>query len=400
MLLLVAFALGVIGVLGAVGGLLVRGPVLGWLIRRRLDVAERAALAASVHDEGFDPAAVLDAAWGHYAPVSGPRPGHRTEAIEERFGRGSLDPVLDLDYEWSSLDPARIRLCVRRPELRVAALELDAEGRVARVTIRAEARVRAWRGDSGYWPARLLTGVLLLLGLLDTPYARSRTLSTFWVFERAPDGEWALVRVEPGESGEHRLDADPTGERRLLGRLRDESVRELTEPPEEVEIPHEIATNLPSDPEAALRDLMLIDDRFTYEAIEVSLRDMVRRWEEACDGCRKPLEEVAAPKVVAALLRGSRVVRGASIEELRVTRVWARRVPPELEVELVVRAWRGKKGHVDGRDSRRRHRWRLAATTSRRLPWRLVRVSLRSSGTRRRLVRTWTRAARALNVKR
>jgi hypothetical protein len=381
-LLLVAFALGVIGVLGALGGVLVRGPVIGWLIRRRLDAAERAALAASVHDEGFDPAAVIAAARRHFAPLKRPRRAYRRRAIEERFGRGSVDSLLDLGGERPDLDPARIRLQVRRPEFRFAELELDAAGRVARVTIRAAAEVEARHEDGDLthpWPLRV---------------------SAFWTFGRPRNGHWWLVGIEPGESGEHRLDSDPTGERALLARLRDESVRELTDPPGEVEIPHEIATSLPSDVDAAMRDLMLIDDRFTPEAIEVSLRDMVRRWEEACEGSRKPLEEVAAPKAVSSLLRGDRVVRGASLEKLHVTRVWAARVPPELGVELVVRAWHGTKGEVRGRERRRRHWWRLAATTSRRLPWRLVKVSPHPFGTRRRRLSVWTRAARALNVER
>jgi hypothetical protein len=121
---------------------------------------------------------------------------------------------------------------------------------------------------------------------------------------------------------------------------------------------------------------MLVDDRFTPSVIELAVREAVGRWEEATGGDRRWLEEMAEPAVIEALLGHDRVVRGARVGDLRVTRVWALRIPPELDVELVVHAWRGVRGRADGFESGRRQWWRLAATTSPRLPWRVVEVGL------------------------
>lgn len=349
-------------------------------VERALRAAERAALAASAHDEHFDPIAVITAAHRRYAAVGGRTRGDDIAAIEQLFGHGALGRVLTLNADvGEAAAPGRIRLRMLRPRMRVAALDLDRDGEVASVKVRAEAGVRTWLGNLGYWPARIFSAAMVMTALVmeepPVPMARSARLVSFWVFEREGMG-WTLVRVEPGESGAHRLKADPTGEGRLMGRLHDEAVRELVEPPEELAIPEEIATNLPTDPDAALRDLMLVDDRFTPSAIDLAVRDVVGRWEEATAGDHRWLEEIAEPAVIEALLARDRVVRGAHVRELRVTRVWALRIPPELDVELVVHAWRGRRGHAEGAESDQRQWWRLAATTSPQLPWRVVEVGL------------------------
>jgi hypothetical protein len=115
-------------------------------------------------------------------------------------------------------------------------------------------------------------------------------------------------------------------------------VLELADVPDDPNIPFEIATNLPEDPAAALRDLAMVDGRFEPQVIEAS----VRRIHEARD-------------------------RRSRVDGVRVRRVRALRTPPEVELELRIR--------VPVRWGAARHRpawWRLAATNSRSEPWRLV----------------------------
>jgi hypothetical protein len=200
----------------------------------------------------------------------------------------------------------------------------------------------------------------------------ARPWSPSWVFDRAARGHWELARIEPGPAGRHRLAGDPSGEAAVVERLRTAAVRELIDHPPAPEIPFDLAANLPYDPAAALRDLSLVDDRFSAAVLETTVRDLVERWERAAGEDPAPLDEAATPEAVRALLGGGYVIRGARVESVRPVRVWGLRVPPEVDVEVIVRAWRGQRDSVHGESMARHHWWRLAATGSTALPWRLV----------------------------
>lgn len=339
-------------------------------LERRAAAVERAAIASGAGGAAFDTAPVVATARAHLAAVAGEGGRELMPAVEERFGRHSLESLRELAIEWDPQRPRPFALSVVKPRFHVVELERDTEDRIVRVTVRVEALVRAWASRLGYWGARVANG---LVGMPSVS-ARATRVVAYWVFEPGAGG-WSLVRVEPGWSGRHRLTSDPSGEARLLRRLRGESVRELIELPESPEVPFEIATNLPPDPDAALRELVLVDDRFAHGVVELAVREAVERWERAAGDDPAPLEEVAAPRAVRALLARERVIRGARLERMRVVRVWALRVPPEIDVELGVRAWWGRGDSVRGEEFLRSHWWRLAATASQAVPWRLVDAS-------------------------
>ncbi|HEX8646767.1 MAG TPA: hypothetical protein VF715_07680 [Thermoleophilaceae bacterium] len=327
---------------------------------RRLAAAERAALAASVHDPSFDPGALLDAARRHLEPIAGLGGHERRKPFEARFGRHALDPW----GLWGGPEHPELPFVLRvdRPAFHIAALERSSDDRIVAATVRVEARVRAGHALDPDRPER-------------DPVGRRLRLVTFWIFRRRGGG-WELARVEPGPAGRHRL-SDPSGGAALIRRVRDESVHELVEPPQSPEIPYEIAGNLPHDAAEAVGDLALVDDRFTRDVLETSVREFVIRWELAAGEDRAPLDEVASPAAVRSLLAGGYVIRGARVETVRPARLWALRVPPELDVEVVVRAWRGPRGSVRGEVMARHHWWRLRATTSREVPWRLITADTR-----------------------
>jgi hypothetical protein len=321
-------------------------------LRRRLAAAERAALAASVDDPSFDPAAVVKLARRQYEPVAGHGEGlKRLRELEARFGRWSLDRVT-YGLQWFPGSARPLLLELDAPTFHIAGVERGADGRVERAVVRVGARVQGRAGD-------------------DSFTVKDR-LVAFWVFHRPAGRRWELARVEPGPSGQHRLRGDPTGEAALVERLRTASVRELIEPPATSAIPYEIADNLPDDPVAALHDLSLVDDRFAMPVLETSVRDMVGRWERSAGDDRAPLEHVATREAIRALLGTGYVIRGAKVERVRPVRVWGLRVPPEVDVEVVVRCWRGRRDSVRGDVMRRHHWWRLAANPSPSLPWLLA----------------------------
>lgn len=324
---------------------------------RRLAAGERAALAASV-DSGFDPAAALKAARDHLEPALGTGCEPAIAVIEERFGRGALARLMHA-IGWFPGSHRTLALEVHRPLLHVVDLERGRDDRVARAAVRVEVRVRGWlpvRPD---------------LGRFGKPWGRGERLVSYFVVEHSGDG-WALTRVEPGPAGDHRLRRDPSGEDRLLGKLRDDSLNELVEPVAAPAVPFEIATNLPGDAADALRDLAMIDDRFAFPVVEAAVRRLVDRWERAGGEDSGPLSEIAGPEAVRALLASGRVIRGAEVTSLRVTRVWALRVPPQVDVELWVRSWSGRGGSVIGSKMNRANWWRLEAAASASIPWRLV----------------------------
>lgn len=307
----------------------------GWLTRRRLEAAERAALAASFDDPSFDPEDVLEAAGVLMERVLGRRTASGLAHAERVFGRIDVSGIgpqspegLDIEFY---VEPEAIHVHIDRPRLRIASLERGEAGDVVRASVRAEARLRLWMGPWGPWVSRALTPKA-------PEQPTKRRLRAYWVFARGSSG-WRLERVADEWWAEHELRTDPSGETTRAVRMSEETLVELAEMPSEeyADIPYEIACNLPTDPAAALAELALIDERFAPAVIEAAVRRLHDR-----------REEEYGPRVLA----------------VAVTHVHPLLSPPEIEVQLHVRA--------PGQWGAKVVRWRLAATTSPSEPWRFL----------------------------
>jgi predicted lipid-binding transport protein (Tim44 family) len=140
---------------------------------------------------------------------------------------------------------------------------------------------------------------------------------------------------------------------------------------------------------AAALDLSLVDARFAPDVLAAAARRAVEAWSEAIDGDDAPLEALAAPEAVRALLhdgdatRRSRVVvRGARVDQVRVAALAAEPAPARMGVDVVVRGRR----YVEDRDTTDvlagsrsadrtfTQRWTFALDGAETTPWRLVEV--------------------------
>lgn len=94
------------------------------------------------------------------------------------------------------------------------------------------------------------------------------------------------------------------------------------------------------DARAAALDLALVDGRYGPEVIEAAVRTVVPAWVAAVDGADDQLLRVATPEAVRELLypRGGEairlVVRGAAVEQVRITAFDAAKEPPEMTAEV------------------------------------------------------------------
>ena len=311
--------------------------------RRRLAAAERAAVEASVDDPSFEPQHVIEAAGRLIGPVLGRRRASEIAPVKQLFGE--FDATV---AGWKEeRPPEKTHVLVDRPRLRIAMLDRDRDAHVVRVTLLAQARACVWTGPFGYRVTRVfgasLTG--------STGLAYPHRLTAYWAFEHE-GRRWRFDETAERWWVEHRLRTDPSGEATLAERLHEETVVELAEVPADTIVPYEIATNLPDDPDDALRDLAMVDERFDRNVLESAIRTLHDRLD--------PLE-------------------GLRVKAVKVTRIRALRMPCEIEVELRIRA-------PGGWGARRETKawWRLAATSSRTEPWRLVDANVDPFGLQRR----------------
>jgi hypothetical protein len=96
-------------------------------------------------------------------------------------------------------------------------------------------------------------------------------------------------------------------------------------------------------------------------------------WARATDGDTRSLTTGAGAEAVAQLLSPPGIVfRGPELVKVRPLRVRAIPVPPEVTLEVEVRAYLGVPELDDGIRRKRKLWWRLAAEDSVELPWRVV----------------------------
>src|SRR4051812_9856154 len=189
----------------------------------------------------------------------------------------------------------------------------------------------------------------------DAGTSEFKTTSEWWILARDGDG-WRLVAIEQDAEGHHLLDdaivASPWSDE---GALHDEAVVENAQAdavPEGVKIAEVADLDFDGDARTAALDLSLADGRFAPDVLEVAVRRAAAGWAEAVDGDDAPLEAVATPEAVRALLHpdgeGTRlVVRGPRIERLAILALDAAAEPPTMTVEVALTGRR----YVENRDT-------------------------------------------------
>jgi predicted lipid-binding transport protein (Tim44 family) len=188
----------------------------------------------------------------------------------------------------------------------------------------------------------------------DSGGAKEVDLREWWTLGKR-DGKWILLSIEQREEGEHHMASELVAAPEHDSRIGDEAITELAVADKVAEgfTVREVA-DLDFDGSArdAALDLALADGRFAPDVLEAAARRAVAAWVEAIDGEDAALEAVATPAAVQALLRPEGehtrvVVRGGSVEAVRITGLDAGSDPARMTIEVDVRGRR----YVENRDT-------------------------------------------------
>ena len=370
-------------IVAVVAVVVVMGLVGSWRLRRRR--AERvarvrlAAAEAAEDDAAFAPDRVGADAGALFTAVQRAWDARDRAALGELLGA-------DLLAEWTRrLDDFdakgwhnRVKL-LGAPRVEYVGLVNRAADAEDRVVVRIEAALEDYVETAS---GRIVTK--------RGQTSRMTALREYWTLGKR-DGGWRLLSIEQDAEGAHQLDApivaSPWGDDE---RLRDQSLTELAvadAAPHGVR-PGELADlDFDGSARAAALDLALADPRFDPAVLEAAVRRVVAAWVEAVDGADAPLEAVAAPAAVDALLydrdatrRTRLVVRGARAERVTVERLEAAAEPPAMVVAVTVRGRRYVQDRdtaailsgSDARDDVFTARWRLTLDGPPAAPWRLA----------------------------
>jgi predicted lipid-binding transport protein (Tim44 family) len=349
-----------------------------WRYRRRRRARVRAVELAAAEAAGDDEAFAADRIAGDAATLH-----HRIVEAWTARDRTRLGALLgpDLLVEWNrrldDFDRKRWHnVCeiVRGPTVEYVGLtnrEADADDRAV-VRVQALLRDVVLDRDGG------------VIKRSDSD-SETTTLAEYWTLGKR-DGQWVLLSIEQDAEGRHQLDAplvaSPWGDE---VRLHDAALTELAAAdavaaPALAEI---TPVDLDGDARAAALDLSLVDGRFAPVVLEAAARRAVEAWAEAVDGADAPLQAIAEPAAVDALLypgdpaRTIRlVVRGPRLVALRITGIEGRRMT--VEAELTGRRYREDRDTlalVEGsrdREARFTERWTLELGEAADTPWRIV----------------------------
>jgi predicted lipid-binding transport protein (Tim44 family) len=214
----------------------------------------------------------------------------------------------------------------------------------------------------------------------------------FWTLQKR-NGHWILASIEQGGEGKHALDeeivatawGDETG-------MRDEALIQgavADQVPEGTKVAEVADLQYDGDAHAAAMDLSLADGRFAPDVLEVAARRAVTAWAQAIDGDDALLDAIATPAAKRELLYAGDtsgavriVVRGPSVNRIRIANLDAGAEPPTMTVEVDLTGRR----YVENRDtaavvsgSRTRktsftERWTLSLTGDEAQPWRITAV--------------------------
>jgi predicted lipid-binding transport protein (Tim44 family) len=214
--------------------------------------------------------------------------------------------------------------------------------------------------------------------------SETTTLAEYWTLGKL-GGDWILLSIEQDREGRHQLDApivaSPWGD----DRLHDQSLTEVAtaDATPAAALAEIVPVDMDGDARAAALDLSLVDGRYAPAVLEAAARRVSDAWAEAVDGSDAPLEAIADPAAVDALLYPGDpthttrlVVRGPRVETLRITGIEGR----TMTVEAAMRGRRYRENRdtlalVEGsrdRDARFTEHWTLTLTDDPETPWRVT----------------------------
>jgi predicted lipid-binding transport protein (Tim44 family) len=227
----------------------------------------------------------------------------------------------------------------------------------------------------------------------DTKSDTSRVCE-YWTLGKR-DGLWIVLSIEQRAEGDHQLSEPvvPTPwsdtERLSEASLVEQAV--ATKLPDGVATSEVAAAEFTGEARTAALDLALVDGRFSPDVLGAEVSRTVSAWAEAVDGDDADLRRLASPGVVSELLHPGDpteqtrlVIRGPTIEQIRISALNAQTAPPTITVELRVRGRR----YIEDRDTaavlqgsqssptRFGLRWMLALEAADdEHPWRIVQTA-------------------------
>jgi len=346
-------------------------------MRKRRAARERRVELASAEAAGDDAAFAADEVRGEAAAllklIVEAWTARDRDALRRMLGR-------DLMVEWERrLDDFDRKgwhnVCeiLHGPKVQYLGLVNRADDADDRVTVRVESRQRDVVRDKG-------GNVITRKGTSDEVV----TVAEYWTLGKR-DGQWILLSIEQDAEGRHQLDAplvaSPWGD----ARLGDQSLTELAtaDAVPAAALAEVTPVDLDGDARAAALDLSLVDGRYAPDVLEAAARRAMDAWAEAVDGDDGPLEAIADPAAVDALLyprdpsRTTRlVVRGPRLRALRITGIEGRAMT--VEADVTGRRYRENRDTlalVEGsrdRDASFTERWTLTLSDDPETPWRLT----------------------------
>jgi hypothetical protein len=152
----------------------------------------------------------------------------------------------------------------------------------------------------------------------------SIAFAEYWTLAKR-DGHWTLVSIEQDAEGAHHLADEIVASPWSDSRLHDEALVEQAvadRVPDGFAPADAAAVDFAGSAREAALDLSLADARFAPDVLEAAARRAVAAWAEAVDGDDAPLERVASPEAIDALLyagdaqrRTRLVVRGRAVAQ-------------------------------------------------------------------------------------
>jgi predicted lipid-binding transport protein (Tim44 family) len=348
---------------------------------QRTRQVELAAAVAADEDEAFAPEAVKANAAALFKQV---------QAAWDRGDRAALAKLVgpDLLTEWERrLDDLARRGWRNHVEVlgepTVEYVGLTHRGEASdSVAVRIEAKVRDYVTD-------VFGNHLKRAGRLT----ETVNLREFWTLRRNSNGRWILTSIEQGAEGAHVLDeeivadelADEQGMRDAA--LLEGAVADAV--PAEVGVAEVADLDYAGDARAAALDLSLADGRFAPDVLEITARRAAAAWAEAVDGDDARLRSIAHGQAVRELLhpgdptgRTRLVVRGPTVEKIRITGLDAGAQPPTMTIEVQLHGRRYLEDRdttqvLSGSQSRATtftEQWTFALDGDARQPWLLSAV--------------------------
>jgi predicted lipid-binding transport protein (Tim44 family) len=214
--------------------------------------------------------------------------------------------------------------------------------------------------------------------------SETTALAEYWTLGKR-DGGWILLSIEQDSEGRHQLSEPLVASPWSDDRLKDQSLTELAtaDAAPAAALAEVTPVDMDGDARAAALDLSLVDGRYAPDVLEVAARRAMDAWAEAVDGDDAPLQAIADPAAIDALLYPGDpshttrlVVRGPKLRALRITGIEGRTMT--VEAQVTGRRYRENRdtlalaeGSRD-RDADFTEHWTLTLTDDAETPWRVT----------------------------